>query len=474
MRVWGKFRIFDEQEEELIHQTALRIMNEVGFAVEEEKVLERLEEFGGRVNRETMRVFFSPDFVEGFISASEPFDWNKAEPHVSGHAAIYHGYYLDPQTDEYRKWAIRDILSYLKVARNIGISGSASYPMPVDDIPDEALVPFFHYLSLKFSGRSAAGVNNVRWAPIVLEMCEAYAGEAKRSVQEVMTPVHIHLSSPLRFSREEAKIFAFFAERGLRIGIGTMGVLGSNAPVTLAGAVVQYLASNLFINIVYRAFFGERRLSLGSSISPMDMRTLMQSYGRPEKELCNLAMAQMAFRYNARFSPHTGHSDAKRPGPEAGFEKALNSIPSLLMCGRAGICCGLLSVDEVFSPVQMVIDREIVGALRRFVSGFEVSEETLAFDAIKEVGPSGVFTGTEHTARHFRKELWEPILFARDMFSGWMRKGAKTELDLAREICLEALSGEPLPVQISDELERKMLTAIAKVTGAQIAPVEPV
>jgi trimethylamine--corrinoid protein Co-methyltransferase len=203
------------------------------------------------------------------------------------------------------------------------------------------------------------------------------------------------------------------------------------------------------------------------------MKTLMQSYGRPEKELCNVAMAQMARRYGAHFFPHTGHADAKKPGPEAGFEKALNSIPSLIACGRVGISCGLLSVDEVYSPIQLVIDREIIDALNRFVRGFEIDEATLALETIREVGHGGVFTGTEHTAAHWKRELWMPKIFAREMFSAWREKGAKTEVDLAREICVEALKSDPLPVHISEQLERKLLSIVEKSTGAAIKPVEP-
>ncbi|HIE09876.1 MAG TPA: hypothetical protein EYP65_08520, partial [Armatimonadetes bacterium] len=72
-----------------------------------------------------------------------------------------------------------------------------------------------------------------------------------------------------------------------------------------------------------------------------------------------------------------------------GSRKRLNTIPSLPACGKAGINCGLLSVDEVHSPVQVVIDLEIVSALRRFVKGFEISDDTLAVEVIKRVGPEG-------------------------------------------------------------------------------------
>jgi trimethylamine--corrinoid protein Co-methyltransferase len=472
--MWGNWKLLSEREEEKLHEIALRILSEVGVKVENEEVLTKLADFGARVDRAKQAAFFPQRFVEDFLASSERFDWDGAEPYVSGSASIYFGYYLDPETDEFCPLTVVNILRYFKVARYIGLGFGSAYVFPVDEVPHEALVPFFHYLALKFTGLSSASVNNVRWAPIVLEMAEAFAAEKNVPVQRVISPVHIHLFSPLRFSAEEARIFLFFAERGLRIGVGTMSVLGSNAPVTIAGALAQHLAQNIFINILYRAYFGEKRLQFSSAISPLDMRTLMQSYGRPEKELCNVAMAQMARRYGAHFFPHTGHSDAKRPGPEAGFEKALNSLPSLIACGRANISCGLLSVDEVYSPIQLVIDREIVDVLNRFVGGFDVNEATLAFETIKEVGHGGVFTGTEQTVAHWRKELWMPKIFAREMFSAWRGRGAKTEVDLARGICIEALKGEPLPVHISERLEQKLLAIIAQRVGVAIRPVESI
>ncbi|MFN4179314.1 MAG: trimethylamine methyltransferase family protein [Armatimonadota bacterium] len=474
MKVWGNWKPLSEREVEMLHEAALRILSEIGVAVENEDVLTKLADFGAIVDRSKQRVYFSPKFVEDFLASSERFDWDNAEPYVGGSASIYFGYYLDPETDEFRQWTVTDMLRFFKIAYYIGLGYGSAYVFPVDEIPHEALVPFFHYFALKFTGRASASVNNVKWAPVVLEMNEAFAEENGVSLQQVVAPVHIHLVSPLRFSAEEAKIFVFFAERGLRIGIGTMAVLGSNAPVTIAGALAQHLAQNIFINIVYRAYFGDKQLRFSSAISPLDMRTLMQSYGRPEKELCNVAMAQLAIHYGAHFFPHTGHSDAKKPGPEAGFEKALNALPSLIACGRVGISCGLLSVDEVFSPIQLVIDREIIGALRRFVQGFEVNEETLAFETIKEAASIGIFTGTEHTAKHWRKELWTPTVFAREMFSAWRQKGAKTEVDLAREICIEALRSELIPVYISDQLEQKLIAIVKKAVGFEIQPVEPI
>ena len=69
---------------------------------------------------------------------------------------------------------------------------------------------------------------------------------------------------------------------------------------------------------------------------------------------------------------------------------------------------------------------------------------------------------------------WMPKVFAREMFSAWCGRGAKTEVELAGEICVEALRGELLPVHISEQLERKLLGLIAQRIGVAIRPVESI
>jgi len=473
MRMWGAIRIFDDREEGLIHRTALRIMDEVGLIVENEEMLERLARIGGRVDPAARRVTFSPDFVEAFIAESERFDWESVKPHIRARAYVMFGYYLNPDTDEYEPWTLRTMLRYLKVAHYLEhTGGAANYAIPIDNIPNEALVLFFHYLALKFNARSAASLDNVKLCPYILEMCEAAAEEIGVPISDFFIG-HFQMISPLKLGREEARIFNFFAERGLRVGIQHMGSAGGTAPVTLAGAIALFLAEDLFINIINRTYFGDKTLSLGCAISPLDMRTGMYPFGRPEKEMCNIAMAQMARRYGARYSGHCGHTDAKRPSVEAGFQRALNSIPTLLVSGRVTIRCGLLSVDQVHSPIQMIIDDEIVNALHRFMRGFEVNEETLAFDVIKAVGAGGCFLDSEHTVRHFRTEFWEPRLFAREMFAGWQHSGAKIDADMAMDIYHDFIQREPLPVRIPETLEHKLLDIIHEATGVRIQPVEP-
>ena len=151
----------------------------------------------------------------------------------------------------------------------------------------------------------------------------------------------------------------------------------------------------------------------------------------------------------------------------------MTSIPTLLASGRTAIRGGLLAGDQGHSPIKMLVDDEIVSMLKRFVRGFEVGEETLAFDTMQAVGPGGNFLDTENTLRHYRSEFWEPHLFSRDTLAGWQRSGEKIDTDIAMEIYRDIVQRAPLPVRISDGLERRLLDIIHKATDVRIRPVEP-
>ena len=92
---------------------------------------------------------------------------------------------------------------------------------------------------------------------------------------------------------------------------------------------------------------------------------------------------------------------------------------------------------------------------------------------MKGVGAGGNFLGAEHTASHFRTELWEPRLFGREMLIGWQGSGGKTDAGIAMDIYHDIIGREPLPVRISETIERKMLDIIRRATGVRVGPVEP-
>jgi trimethylamine--corrinoid protein Co-methyltransferase len=153
------------------------------------------------------------------------------------------------------------------------------------------------------------------------------------------------------------------------------------------------------------------------------------------------AVVQMITEFYGRpTGVHGGKTDACYPGIHAGIDKALSMLFPILV-GATGVgTVGHLENAITFSPVQLVIDNEIVGYIKRLLQGFEVTQETLALDVIKEVGIGGNFLPHESTARLFRRESWHSGLMPRLPWESWHTQKSVGMVEKAKERAREIIA----------------------------------
>jgi trimethylamine--corrinoid protein Co-methyltransferase len=448
-------------EVETIHRSALRILDEVGMEIQNERLLKALADFGLRVDFAAQRVRFPPALVERFLAEAERYDWDNAVPEVGGSAGVYHSLYHDPQSGQLLPWTEERLAFYFALARHLDhISGASMLGCRLPVPPP--LEPLYErYYCWKYGAREGSSIYLDELCPFLLDLYQVAAQVQNKPVGEVFRGT-VYLVPPLKLGVHEAYQVAYFWEHGLHVGIGDMYAMGASAPITLAGAVTLNLAEQLALRMLDWALWGRKTLALGGSISVMDMRTTIYPYGRPEMAIANLMIAQLARYYGAYYSGHAGLSDAKLPSVEAGYQKALTAIPTLLACGSFWMDAGLLSIDEVCSPVQLILDNEFLGALERFTRQSQITEESIGLETILEVGPGGHFLDKRHTVRYLRQEQWQPALWSRQMLRPWMESKDGLDADKARQVALDLQSRGLPPSDMSPELESEVLTVIEK------------
>jgi trimethylamine--corrinoid protein Co-methyltransferase len=452
-------------EVELVYQSALHILDQVGLEVQNRRILESLADIGAQVDFEAERARFPPPLVERFIADAPKYDWANVKPQVGGSAGVYHGLYHDPATDGLVTWTEGTLAAYFALARHLPHVDGASMlgcrlPVPA------SLEPLYErYYCWKYGAREAGTIHLDELCPYILELYQALADQRRLPLQDVFRGT-VYLVPPLKLGRHEAYQVAYFWEHGLRVSIGDMYAMGATAPATLAGAVALNLAEQLALRILDWALYGEQRLHLSCSISVMDMRTTIYPYGRPEMAIANLMTAQLARYYSASFSGHAGLTDAKLPSVEAGAQKALTAIPTLLAGGRLWLDAGLLSIDEVCSPIQMILDNEFLSALEHLTHTFPITEEAIGLETILEAGPGGHYLDKLHTVRHFRDEHWQPTIWSRKMLRPWMENDRRLDVDTAREIALEMQRQEIEPAGMAPSLEQSVLNIIERARKA--------
>lgn len=466
MRIAGHpYQVLTQDELALIHNSAMRILDEVGLLIQNQSLLQRLADFGLRVDFSSERAFFPPAIVQRWLEVCDKYDWGTHIPKVTSQAGVYHGKFHDPRSGELLPWDERRLAYYFKLARRLPEVGSAQMLGCRLPCPPKLEALYERYYCWKYGATPGSSIYADEICPYLLELYELRAAQLGLPLKEVFDAT-VYLQPPLKLGRHEAYQVAWFLERGLRVGIGDMYAMGASAPVTLAGAVTLNLAEQFALNILNWALFGDTTFHIHASIAPMDMRTMVHAFGRPEMAVANVMTVQLARHYSASFGGHAALTDAKLPSPESGAQKALTGAATLLAGGSLWVDAGLLSADEIYSPIQLVLDNELIAALKRLVYDFTVSEESIGLATILEAGPGKQYLDSDHTARHFRNEHWQPKMWTRTMLAPWLEEGGKLDVDRARDFALAVWDEAPDPPQLSETEERDLLQLIHKAQQA--------
>jgi trimethylamine--corrinoid protein Co-methyltransferase len=229
----------------------------------------------------------------------------------------------------------------------------------------------------------------------------------------------------------------------------------SSAPATLAGNLVVANAEVLSGLALIELAYPGAPVFYAAAQTVMDLRTGAYTGGGPEDFLFGAATNRLADFYRVPLSMGSFATGAKEPNWQAGLENSLSTFMSSMARSDMLLGVGLLNGSTVWSFAQMIMDCEIFGIIAKVLEGIAVNEETLAVEAIREVGPGGTFLTHGHTKKHMR-ELWLNSFLDRRPWSVWEKKrdGAPDwALDKAKSI-LETHRPAPLNPELEQELRR--------------------
>jgi len=180
----------------------------------------------------------------------------------------------------------------------------------------------------------------------------------------------------------------------------------------------------------------------------MDMSTGVASYGSTEFNLMHAAMTEVCKYLGLPVFSTCGCSSSKIFDGQATME-AMYSIMSAALSGANLIHdIGYLEDGLCGSFEQLVVTNEIVGMVKRYISGIEVSKNTLALDIIEKVGPGGNFLSEEHTFKNFKNEMFMPELIDRNVYANWKKNGSKSlEVRVSEKVKEILKTYEPEPIE---------------------------
>ena len=278
-------------------------------------------------------------------------------------------------------------------------------------------------------------------------------------------------NSPLQLDALMCRGIVDAARAGQLMVLTPFTLAGAMAPVTLPGALVMQNAEALAGMSLSQIVRPGAPVCYGSFTSNVDMRSGSPAFGTPEYTKAAFASGQLARRYNLPLRS-SGVNASNAPDAQAAYETqmslwgALLGGTNLLMHGAGWLEGGLTASAEKF-----IMDIEMLQMFAELFKTVEVNNDTLALDAIADVGHGGHFFGTQHTIDRFETAFYSPLLSDWSNFENWRDTGAIDATQRANQIYKKNLAEyQPPAFEISRQEElNDFITNRAAEGGADLS-----
>jgi trimethylamine--corrinoid protein Co-methyltransferase len=122
---------------------------------------------------------------------------------------------------------------------------------------------------------------------------------------------------------------------------------------------------------------------------------------------------------------------------------------------------GELENTLAVSYEKTVMDNELIAMARRIADGISVNQDTLAFEAIKKVGPRGDFLSSDNTFKYFRTEHFIPTVLDRDKYDIWEAAGGRAAEEKTQDTINDILNNHEQDIPLPDEAVRELEAFLA-------------
>ncbi|HHW48162.1 MAG TPA: hypothetical protein GXX14_06035 [Clostridiaceae bacterium] len=458
--------VLSKEDIDLIHNSSLRVLEEVGLKIDSTKVLNLLKDNGCIVDYDTQTVKFPRSVVEKCLktvpSQVKLLDRNGNVAVVlgdgkrycaSGHNAVFT---LVDESGERREATKKDVENfaivsdYLEDVDIIGVPYS-----PQDVTPETALLYSIKEILCNSKKPVFYSSESEKINEAAIEMAKAVLGKDSLTDGSNIAS-QLSTTSPLYWERGAVEALYVCAKEGIPLDFLPQPITGMTAPYTLAGILTLHNTEVLSGVVIAQLIRPGTPVIYGAAWTTYEMKLTNVLIGRPESSLLRIAGAQMAHYYNMPSHTTAPDNDSNLHDEQGAWEKMLSTVAGLVGANDLIVNLGMFGTGMSISLEQLVMDSEICRIVRRFLRGIEVNEETIAFDTIANVGIRGTYLMEDNTIENLRSgEHVELFVSNGANYEMWRRKGAKSSTQKARDIVDDILakgSKSPLDSETSKRL----------------------
>jgi len=447
-------RMLSDEQVEAIHHTSLDILSQTGIVMKNEAARELLLDAGAWESEQRLKVppllvmdaiASAPSRIPMFNRLGEltmPLEANK----------VFFGpgsdcpFTIDLETGQRRQATAEDVRRIAKLCDGLGqIDFVMSMGTPSDVPPlDHYLHSFINMIRGSVKPNVYTANNREDMEAIYRIACAVAGGETELREK----PFLLHYAepiSPLLFNDESVDKLLFCAEKGIPVTYLPSPNTGGGGPITLAGALALGNAECLAGLALSQLVRPGAPFLYGMNTAALDMKSAIVSYGSPEWPLGMAACADLARYYDLPVWGTAGATDSKVVDAQAGIEATVSVMTAFLTRCNLNHDVGYIEYGTTSSMEMLVMVDEIIRDARYVMGGVEVSERTLAREAIHRARPGGGFLADDHTLDNWKWAQWQPALIDRMRYDRWVEKGRQDMAARANERACQILAEHEVP-----------------------------
>jgi trimethylamine--corrinoid protein Co-methyltransferase len=439
-------------EKEAIDEQVMDVLEHVGVAYNTPAVMDLLAEAGASVDRKRLRARLPRDLVREclahaprrvLLAGRDPArDVWLGDGRLVATSDGSATYVLDERTGQRREGTRADLHRYMRLLDSLDEIDVLWSTVSARHLDPATAILEIQATCFDASGKHEQdGVRHPDFVAPLVEILEAIAG-APLDRRPIFSAI-VCTVAPLQHDGHMTEAALDLVRRGVPVFILPMPLMGTTAPMSLAGTCVVHLAELLSAIVPLQLARPGCAVVSCSTATVADMRNGGYLCGAPEKALINAALTEMGKYYGLPTQADGVGADALWPDLQAGVE-GLGAALAPVWAGVDGlIAAGCLDGVQVASHAKAVLDNDTVGYIRRISAGDSfATPETLA-EEIAAVGIGGHYLGRRSTRTRTREGVvWRPDLYRRGRPPG-LRDDALVQEALERAEALLAEHGTP-------------------------------
>jgi trimethylamine--corrinoid protein Co-methyltransferase len=445
------FELLSAEAIEDIHQAALTILRDTGMLVLSADARHRFAAAGCEVDVDSRLVRFDSAMLEETLaSAPRSFRLRARNPARDLVIGDGHGVFTSVGGPAYvmdldrgrRNGSYDEMCDFIRLVQSLDIlhqeggGGFEAMDLPVAS----------RHLDLFYAECTLLDKNWVPWTmgrEQTLDAIEMVAISLGSSREELLAEPAlcgiINTNTPLQLDIPMAEGLIAMAEHGQAVAVTPFTLSGAMAPVTLAGALALQHAEAMAGIALTQIVRPGAPVLYGGFTSNVDMKTGSPAFGTPEYLQAAQASGQLARRLGVPLRSSNVNA-ANCPDAQAAYESCLSIWGAI--SGQANMikhAAGWLHGGLTASLEKLIIDAEVLQMVAASLEPFAVNRETLALEAIREVGPGGHFFGSAHTMERYQTAFYQPLLSDWSNYETWLEAGAVSTEQRANRIWKQLL-----------------------------------